>query len=301
MTQIHIGAANFGSTYGPFKKLQLQHDIVRKILEASTRLGVSVIDTAADYGDAESLLGRIGVSGFDINSKVAKAGNEGSPRKESIGNRILRSCENSLRELRKDSLNVLSIHDSRDLAAGSIDEAISTLGDLKKEGCIKKIGISVYYPTHIPAEHLPKIDYVQFPGNLFDRRFLDNELLWQQLRAANIELSCRSIFMNGAVLAVGDDLSLLDLPTLLREKIKMLNAVSPAVESRIKHALSAVLREPCVPDSLVIGVNGEDHLRQIIQYCQELRAYNRFADYPIFPSEDHNILIPSYWRCTRES
>ena len=71
---------------------------------------------------------------------------------------------------------------------------------LKDEGLIKNIGISIYDPQDVNY-FVPdfQIDIVQCPFNIIDRRILKNNFL-KILHDNSIKLHVRSIFLQGLLL-----------------------------------------------------------------------------------------------------
>ena len=67
MSKLSIGTAQFGLDYGIANKLgKVSFDEVQKILSEAKRHNIDTIDTAAAYGNSESVLGTSGVEQFDI-------------------------------------------------------------------------------------------------------------------------------------------------------------------------------------------------------------------------------------------
>ena len=67
--QISLGTAQFGSNYGNTNKKKISLSNVKKILSFASKNGIKYIDTAHSYGDAEEVLGKIGVKNWKISSK----------------------------------------------------------------------------------------------------------------------------------------------------------------------------------------------------------------------------------------
>ena len=64
----------------------------------------------------------------------------------------------------------------------------------------KKVGISIYNPLSLlNLKEKYKIDIVQAPLNLFDRRFADNKII-KFLKKRKIKFQARSIFLQGILL-----------------------------------------------------------------------------------------------------
>ena len=71
--KIALGTAQFGMDYG-ISNLngQTSFDDVKKIIEFSRKVGIKKIDTAKNYGEAEKIIGDVGIKDFDIITKLPK-------------------------------------------------------------------------------------------------------------------------------------------------------------------------------------------------------------------------------------
>ena len=71
INNIRIGTAQFGSKYGISNtSKKVNYSEIEKILEFSETMNINKIDTAFNYGNAEQTLGKIGVSKWNIQSKI---------------------------------------------------------------------------------------------------------------------------------------------------------------------------------------------------------------------------------------
>ena len=71
MSQLALGCVQFGLPYGITNRDGLMsEDSIREILVRSRELDIDLLDTASSYGNAESVLGQIGVSTFDVVTKL---------------------------------------------------------------------------------------------------------------------------------------------------------------------------------------------------------------------------------------
>ena len=68
--KIILGTANFGSNYGVVNKSFIKPDLAEKILSIASKNGILNLDTAPDYENSEIILGKIGVSKFNISTKL---------------------------------------------------------------------------------------------------------------------------------------------------------------------------------------------------------------------------------------
>jgi aryl-alcohol dehydrogenase-like predicted oxidoreductase len=109
---------------------------LERLLGAATLLGINEIDTAPSYGLSEENIGRcVEKSEWKINTKIGKPGGGCLGRQE-----IIQSVNNSLKNLRVETINTLFIHS---LPASEVShEILESMNDLKTSGKILNIGYS---------------------------------------------------------------------------------------------------------------------------------------------------------------
>ena len=84
-SKIAIGTAQFGSKYGISNKIgQIDTEEINAILNFAKTNYLVTIDTAVAYGDCEKRLGIIGVSEFQIISKIPPLNQKGRLVKDEI-------------------------------------------------------------------------------------------------------------------------------------------------------------------------------------------------------------------------
>ncbi len=142
-----LGAMMFGAWGNP------DHDDCSAIIHRALDAGINLIDTADVYsfGESEQIVGKA-LAGVD-RERVILATKFQSPmgRDPNIqgGSRrwIVRACEDSLRRLGTDYIDLYQMH--RPDPATDIDETLAALNDLVHQGKIRMIGTSTF-----PAERL---------------------------------------------------------------------------------------------------------------------------------------------------
>jgi len=118
-------------------------------------LGVNFFDTANVYGHgrSEEILGKALVSDWDkvfVASKVGNVVKHGKGAKDWSREHIMRSCEASLKRLKKDAIDLYQLHNppAYDIRHGDWPE---TLELLHKHGKIRWYGVSVFLPEEAIA------------------------------------------------------------------------------------------------------------------------------------------------------
>lgn len=195
--RLALGTAQLGMAYGvsgPGRKVSTAE--FSKILDFARVYGIDTLDTAAQYGDSETRLGDLGVTDFDIVTKLP-----------SLPERTLdlfawtREClETSLTRLKCNSVRGVLIHNASDAAGDRGAELLSALASLVEEGLIKKIGVSVYGPSTLEQiSDFSNISLVQGPFNLVDNRLIQSGWM-ERLASLGVEIHTRSVFLQGALL-----------------------------------------------------------------------------------------------------
>ena len=286
--RLALGTAQFGLPYGIANTLgQIKLEDAEAILIMARKAGIDTLDTAIAYGDAESLLGRIGVSGFQMISKVPAI-------REAIGSAddwVEYQVESSLSRLRVNRLKGLMLHAPDDLLGPYGHKIALGLQRVKDAGLVELIGLSVYSPEQLAAvmEFLP-IEIIQIPLNIFDRRFVDSGWL-DRLVQQGIEIHARSAFLQGLLL-----MPIKNIPSKFdpfRPTINNWHAwlakqtpVTSPVQACLAHlaSYSGITR-------LVVGVDTTIQLQEII-LAASLSSYQAPA---CLASSEPGLIDPSKW------
>ncbi len=175
-----IGTMNFGNP--------TDRDESRRILLAALDAGINLIDTANSYnnGESERIVGEIlADSGRRHEAIVAtKVHFPTGPGPNDRGNsrrHILQACDDSLRRLKTDHIDLYQIH--RPDPDTPVEETLDALNDLVRAGKVRYIGCSTHPAWRVTEAVLISRQrgwarYIseQPPYNLLDRR-IENELV----------------------------------------------------------------------------------------------------------------------------
>lgn len=160
----------------------------KKMILRAIEAGINLIDTANSYmqGEAERVIGQtLKESGLRDQVLIAtKAHYPTGPGPNDRGNsrlHLIRACEDSLKRLQTDHIDLYQLH--RPVFDMPIDETLSALTDLVRQGKVRYIGSSTA-PAWKVLEGILVSElkgYVRFvseqpPYNLLDRR-IENELV----------------------------------------------------------------------------------------------------------------------------
>jgi aryl-alcohol dehydrogenase-like predicted oxidoreductase len=152
VSRLALGAMTFGESEGFMKGVTSSEDEARRVLDRALDVGIDTIDTANVYseGRSEELLGRW-LKGkrekvvlatkcrFPTSGVVQTAG----PHEYGLSRKaILKACEDSLRRLGTDHIDLYQVH-MQDRAV-PIEETLSALTDLLRQGKVRYLGCSNY-------------------------------------------------------------------------------------------------------------------------------------------------------------
>ncbi len=289
--KLGLGTVQFGLDYGISNHSgQTPFEEVVKILTVAQNQNINFLDTAALYGNSEETLGKaiLPEDSFSIVTKTPRF--EGLVIGGAEVQLLQKVFHRSLERLKHSSVYGLLMHDSDDLFKGNGSLLYHQLEDLKKEGLVKKIGVSVYTGEQIDRliDNFP-VDLIQLPINVFDQRLIQDGYL-KKLKKLNIEIHARSIFLQGLLLMDPEKLSpyftgikqhLLDYHSFIHDQ------GYTAIESAVGFILG--LQEI---DTVIIGVNNSQQLSEICLRAKPLSPEN-FCNFAL---TNEKILNPSNWR-----
>lgn len=277
--KLALGTVQFGMDYGVTNQNgQVSIDEVRKILNFSQENGIDTLDTAPGYGNSERVLGEVGVSNFQVITKLDSL---------AFGvNSVIHSFRQSLINLQVNGVDGLLIR-AKNLQNTEIDSLYRELNKLKKDKLINKIGFSVYSPEQVNFL-LSNFDFdlIQLPFNVFDERLTMSGQLGA-LKNKNIEIHTRSVFLQGILL--GFDNLPKHFKTWERQFTGYQAMVKESGMSLLEYALNFVLNIQEI-DKVLVGVNSEQQLKEIIKAVKDPKF---LAAYPI---HDIYLLNPSFWK-----
>ena len=169
VSAIGLGCMNLSHAYGATPT----HTDARRVLLGALELGVSHFDTAALYGfgENETVLGQVLRPHRNRIFLASKGGMKGVGGKRVIDGRpqtIRQTCEESLRRLQTDHLDLYYLH--RWDKSVPLEDSIGALAELAKQGKIRAVGMSeVSAATLRRANKVHAISAVQSEYSLFTR------------------------------------------------------------------------------------------------------------------------------------
>lgn len=288
VSRFALGSAQFGLDYGISNYFgQVKESLVVDILTKAKNNNINTIDTAMIYGGSESILGRIGVRNFNVITKLPPIpqGKEGN--KIWVANKI----NSSKKKLNVNKLYGLLLHKSSDFLGPLGDSLYSYLQELKQDQIINKIGVSIYSPRELDilADNAIKIDIVQAPFNIFDRRLKTSGWI-DKLNNLGIEIHVRSIFLQGLLLLSADKRNKY-FDKWKHHFDKFEKWTKDTNQKPLEACLNFV--HSCEEiDKIIVGIENLKQLEEILSVKNDFPHY----DDKHLIINDNNLINPSYWR-----
>ena len=262
MSKIALGTAPFGLPYGISNThRQVDRTEMDKNWQVARGANITLLDTAIAYGNSEENTGATESVGFDIVTKLPPL-----PGAEtSVTQWVQSQIKNSLAKLKRNSVYGLLLHNPADLLASNGDELLAALINLKRDGLIKKFGVSIYAPTELDSlySQIPSFrpDIVQTPLNVIDQSIASSGWL-TRLSEMNVEIHIRSVFLQGLLLQQPNERSVgfSRWSSVFTQFDSWSNAQQM---SPLAACLGHVLSYPEV-SQVIIGVTSANELKQII-------------------------------------
>jgi aryl-alcohol dehydrogenase-like predicted oxidoreductase len=269
ISKFTLGTVQLGIPYGiansqgkPDEKQAIE------ILEFAYESGINSFDTAPAYGDSEQRIGNF-IQKLKDKKKIYPIAitklssiDYDKSEKEGIFRQIRHSVKSSLKNLNISTIPIFLLHKPEDMQKHD-GAVVKCLLQLKKEGLIEKIGVSVYTSEEVEQFlQLGLFDAIQIPMNIFDLKLYHSGLL-DELKRKNILVFVRSVFLQGLFF-----LNPKKLPAgLINAKypLETLNKISEESGLGIAQIAIAFIRDLPGVSSLVLGVEKKTQLEENLE------------------------------------
>lgn len=275
ITKLGIGSVQFGLDYG-ISNNSGQTSLVeaQQILEIALNHGLTYLDTASTYGNAEVVIGKIASNDFNIISKFTSLGNVGILQKE---------LESTLFNLRRDYIYAYLAHKPEEILQNK--SIWKELLSFRESGKIRKIGFSIkdvgIYEQLVSKGFTP--DLVQIPYNLLDNTY---ENVAKDVKSRGGEVHSRSVFLQGLFFR-----NISELPSHFNSVKNILQQIKDESESSLSGNLLRFAVEKDFIDCVILGVNNTTQLIENILSLKKSALIKR----PNINISD-NILNPALWK-----
>ena len=292
VSALSLGTVELGIDYGikkPGEYGKPGRAESEKILRQAADSGINLFDTAPSYGESETLLGEV-LGGekcyFATKINIPPAG-------ENAKKVIEKSLLTSLKNLKRDAIDIVQIHNATEeiISHSDIPEILI---EFKRKGIIRFIGASVYEPENAMAALASEnFDVLQVAYNILDQRMSNKVIPYAAETGAGI--ISRSAYLKGV---------LTEKAEVLDDRFRVLKAAVGKISKELnlsegkeltKTALMFCLSTEGI-SSVLTGVRTMDELQFALEAEQDSRLrkpeYNKLLNRGI---EDKFWLNPANW------
>ena len=281
-----LGTAQFGQNYGITNAIgKVPKEEIKSIFSYARSNRINTLDTASSYGDSEQVLGNIGVSDFDVITKLPSLGNF----KSDCYKIYKKSIEESLKDLKISRIDTILLHRPEELMSPYGDVIYNSLLKLKDRGLVDRIGISIYSPELLDDIY-PKyfFDVIQTPLNVFDRRIIRSGWL-SRLSEMGISIIARSVFLQGILLS-----QVIDLPVYFSKWRphfkKWIDFYQENKISALEASLQFIFQIQEV-DKIIVGVESKHQLSEIVRAIKN----PLIIEFNDLETDDLGLISPIHW------
>lgn len=258
-SKLGFGTVQWGLAYGVGNcSGRPSQEELESMLSHARSEGISLLDTARMYGDAESRIGTLHARDMRIVTKMPALEDAESQELD----KFLRSAFNeSLRSLNVDRVYGYLAHRSSDITGNHGQVARAFLEDLRASGKAEKVGVSIYEAYEIQEVlRVFRPDIVQLPLNVLDQRLLRDGTL-ARLKAAGVEVHVRSVFLQGLLLLGLDCIPSYFEP--MRPLLAKWHAKAGDQGLTLVEAALSFVRELPEVDKMIVGAESLEQIREI--------------------------------------
>jgi aryl-alcohol dehydrogenase-like predicted oxidoreductase len=269
-SRLAVGTVQFGQSYGIANRTgQPSFAQVCEILACAVENGATTLDTAAAYGESESMLGRAlrEIGALDQVTIVSKVRHlktiDQEHTSENIERWLRESVTSSLGRLGIDSLPVCLFHDTVDVAH------MDVLLELKQEGLVQHVGVSVTKPEQMEMVlSASGVEAIQVAMNMLDQRIRRSGNLARAARAG-MAVFMRSVYLQG--------LLVMPLDEIMTELHPDLSGVVPARRTLQRLADDAGLTMPEMALRYGLSLPGVTSVLTGVETVEQMEANARIA------------------------
>jgi len=264
ISKIIIGTWPLSGDYG-----KIDYKQVQDILEYCYELGIREFDTAPNYGNGvmEKYLGVILENSSDvlINTKM---GNLPFNKKNYEIRELKKSFENSLKTLKRDSINVLFLHNPR-MEITDYTDILNFMHELKDKGRINQIGLSkarnFNYEKFV---NLEEFDVIQDDINLLNLQALKKSkpkgsILMARSPLASGLLSGR--ITEKTVFSNDDQRTTWLHGKRLESIVRRINEIRKHSDLELSELAIRFLQNQNLIDKIIFGIKRKEHVKNLLE------------------------------------
>jgi uncharacterized protein len=298
LSKLVLGTVQLGMEYGVNNKTgKPSREEAFSILDTAYENGISTLDTAFAYGDAEEVIGAWlkeskNKDAVSIISKMKPHSINDYKDGEKSCDIVRGEVEKSLKRLGIEKLKGYLFHSPYYIY---LSHMVEGMRKVKEDGMVENIGVSIYDEAEALQAADLAVDYIQVPYNLFDQR-LDKTEFWNIAKKNKVTVFARSPFLQGLLLMESEA-----VPAHLSHATKLVKEFGQiSKETNIPRTALALLFSYNHPhaSNIVFGVDTKEQLKEDMDIVKNppegvetilANLRTRFQDIP------RSIVLPSLW------
>jgi aryl-alcohol dehydrogenase-like predicted oxidoreductase len=274
ISKLTLGTAQLGLNYG-IANLKGKPDFKTslEILNYSWNNGINAFDTALAYGNSEEILGTFinslakeKLEDIVIISKLPRIEIKNKISFDVLYKYVKEKINQSLSNLNLNSIPIYLLHHAEDIYLKN-GLVIECLKQIKEEGLIQKIGISIYNSKEAEASlNFKEIEVIQLPINIFNLKLFKTGIL-NKLNKRDFTIFARSIFLQGLFFLPPDQLPQ-DLK-IAKKYLHIVHKISKDYQIEIADLAALFIRDIPGISSLVIGAESIDQVKNNVRILKK--------------------------------
>jgi aryl-alcohol dehydrogenase-like predicted oxidoreductase len=291
--QLCLGTAQFGLPYGITNAAgQVSEPEVLALLAEAAAAGLTLLDTAQAYGDAEAVLGRAMPPGhpFRLISKLPAQSQSAFTAED---RRVWdQAFERSSIRLGQPCLDALLLHSAADLRKPGGEHLRAWLLSLRQCGLVRRLGVSIYDSTDLAGVPLDLLDLVQLPLSLYDQRLLVDGTI-ARLRDQGCAVHARSLYLQGLLLSPAGHWPAWVDPAARAHHARLEGLAADRSTSLLECALGFACAQVDL-EAVVLGLCSRLELQQLLQAWGRIFPWQE-GEWRTWALLDAGILDPRRW------
>jgi len=288
-----LGTAQFGLPYGITNTSgQVAEPEVRALLAEAAAAGVSWLDTAQAYGEAEAVLGRAlpPAHGFQLISKLPALSQGAFTAEDRLA--WEQALDRSYVRLGVPRLDALLLHSSADLRKPGGEHLRQWLISLRERGLVRRLGVSIYGADDLDGVPQDLLDLVQLPISLYDQRLLADGTI-ARLRSQGCAVHARSLYLQGLLLSPADSWPAWVDPTAREHHARLEHLAADRGCTLLEYALGFARAQQDL-EAVVLGLCSCYELQQLLQAWGRISPWHE-DEWRIWKLPETSILDPRRW------
>jgi aryl-alcohol dehydrogenase-like predicted oxidoreductase len=291
--QLCLGTAQFGLPYGITNAAgQVAEPEVLALLAEAAAAGLTLLDTAQAYGEAEAVLGRTLQPGhpFRLISKLPAQSQSAFTAEDRVvwDQAFERSCV----RLDVSCLDALLLHSAADVRKPGGEHLCAWLLSLRQRGLVRRLGVSIYGSADLDGVPPDLLDLVQLPLSLYDQRLrVDGTIT--RLREQGCAVHARSLYLQGLLLAPAATWPAWVDPAARAHHARLECLAADRGYSLLECALG-IARDQQDLEAVVLGLCSRRELQQLLQAWGRISPWQE-GEWRNWALPNEGILDPRYW------